>query len=295
MLLPLTFWMFLEERNSTSGKRFLIFSVTALMIGGICFLPVIHRYGLDSFTFYDNSEYPSVTSLIRKGILEVWGVPATLGFLGLCCLAPFIFQDIRGAFIQPHVRRGLVLSSLAVLLYIVAFLRLPHEAAYLIPVVPFLLLSVSLLIPPYFVRCFAIILLLSSFFITIDRSGVTLPGPVMRDHWMRELRLQETKKIIETVAHLFENSVIVVGARLPQIRAVLNAEHQNTNVALRVHTKTRTHEYVYLIEDADTYRRYVEQGRRVYFVRGLDVFNLRAHRVDLRQLGAQQLDALDEK
>jgi hypothetical protein len=55
------------------------------------------------------------------------------------------------------------------------------------------------------------------------------------------------------------------------------------------------HEYVYLIEDADTYRRYVEQGRVVYFLHGMDTFNLQTYRVDLRHLGARQLVALDEK
>lgn len=282
MLLPLALLMFLEERTLISGKRFLIFSATALMIGAICFMPVIHRYGFDFFTFYDLPGYPSMYSLLRRGVLEVWGGPAALGLLGLCCLVPFIFQNIRVSLMQPHVRRGLVLSFFVVVLYVGAFLRLPHKAAYLIPVVPFLLLSVGLLIPPRFVRWFAMILLLSPF-ITIGRSGVTLLGPVVWDHWARESGIQETRKITEAVARLSENAVIVAGWRLPQIQVALGGEYQNN------------HEYVYLIKDADTYRGYVEQARVVYFLRGMDVYNLQAYRVDLRHLGARQLDVLDKK
>ena len=283
MLLPLTLLMFLEERTVISGKRFLIISTTTLMISGICFLPVIHRYGLDFFTFGDYPGDTSVYALLKKGVLDVWGVLATLGLLGLCCLVPFISQNIRVSLMQPHARRGLVLSSLVVVLYVVAWFRLPSKGAFLIPIVPFLLLSVGLLIPPHFVRWFAMILLVSSFFITIDRRGVSLAGPIIRDHWVRESRIQETRKIIEDVARLSENAVIVAGWNLPQIEAALSNEDKDN------------HTYIYLVENADTYRRYVEQGRAVYFLREMDAFNLQLYGVDLRHLGAQQLDALDEK
>jgi hypothetical protein len=184
---------------------------------------------------------------------------------------------------QPHARRGLILSSLVVVLYVVAFLLIPCKGAYLIPVVPFLLLAVGLLIPPYFVRWSAMILLLSSFFIMIDSRGVTLSGPIMRDHWAREAQIQETRKIIEAVARLPENAVIVAGWKLPQILTALSNEYKDN------------HNCVYLIEDADAYRRYVEQAWAVYFLRDIDAYNLRVYGIDLRHLGARQLDAFDEK
>jgi hypothetical protein len=283
MLVPLALLMFLEERTAASGKRFLILSVTTLMTSGICFLPVVHRYGLDFFTFADNAGDTSVSALLKKGVLDVWGVPATLSLLGLCCLVPFISQNIRMSLMQPHARRGLVLSSLVVVLYVMAWFRLPSKGAYLIPIVPFVLLSVGLFIPPNFVRWFAMILVLSSFFIMIDRKGVTLAGPIMRDHWTRQSQIQETEKIIKTVAHLPENAVIVAGWNLPQIETALSDEYKDN------------HEYVYSIEDADTYRRYVEQARAVYFLRDIDAYNLQQYGVDLRHLGAQQLDARDEQ
>jgi hypothetical protein len=286
MLLPLALLMFLEEKTLISGKRFLIFSATALMIGGICFLPGVHRYGLGLFLLDKQQtacQPPSMYILLKRGVLDVWGVPASLGLLGLCSLVPFISQNIRVSLMQPHARRGLILSSLVVVLYVVAFLLIPCKGAYLIPVVPFLLLAVGLLIPPYFVRWSAMILLLSSFFIMIDSRGVTLSGPIMRDHWAREAQIQETRKIIEAVARLPENAVIVAGWKLPQILTALSNEYKDN------------HNYVYLIEDADAYRRYVEQAWAVYFLRDIDAYNLRVYGIDLRHLGARQLDAFDEK
>jgi hypothetical protein len=326
MLLPLALWMFLEERTLISGKRFLIISTTALMIGGICFLPVVHHYGLGFFTRQEPVlGYPSVSSLLKRGVLQVWGVPGTLGLLALCCLVPFISQHIRVSLMQPHVRRALVLTSLVVVLYVVAFLSHPFKAVYLIPAVPFLLLSVGLLIPPYFVRWFAMLLILSSFF-TIDSSGVTLSGPIRVDHWARVSLMQETRKILEAVARLPENAVIVAGRRWPRVYAALSDEYKDNHLlAVRTddpletllgrapvgqhhgilalwdqvghnyHLLVGSIEYVGLIKDADTYRRYIEQGRTVYFLSGVDGHNLYRYGVDLKHLGAQQLDALDEK
>ena len=106
---------------------------------------------------------------------------------------------------------------------------------------------------------------------------------VYKNSFHRESQIQETRKIIEAVARLPEDAVIVAGWNLPQIGATLSDEYKDN------------HEYVYLIEDVDTYRRYVEQARPVYFLRDVDAYNLQARRVDLRHLGAHQLDTLDEK
>ena len=282
MLLPLTLWIFLEERNSTSGRRFAIFSITALMIGSICYLPVVDRYGLDFFHFTDNIGYESVESLLAKVSIHVWGASATLGFLALCCLVPFVFRDIRVAFTQPLVKRGLALSLLSIALYIVAFFRLPHEAAYLIPVVPFVLLSLALLLSPHLLKYFCIALLFSSFFITVSRSGVTLSGPIIQDHLTRQSQIEETSKLIEVVTQLPEKSIIVVGGTLALIQ-ILDNKHQNN------------HQYVYGIKDSTAFKQYIDQGFQVYFFNDMDRYNLHLYGVDLRKFGAQQLDVLDEK
>jgi hypothetical protein len=280
MLFPLMLYIYLEERGSTALKRCLILGATALIIGCLCFIPVVNRYGLSFFAFSDNSVYHSMKILIKRGLLDVWGLLGLLGLLGLGLISPFVFKDIKESFAQPHRRHGVVFSWLVVAIYLVAFLRLPHLAGYLIPVVPFLLLTVGLLTPPYVVRVLAVTLLLSSFLITITKSGVALSGPIWEDHWSRVSRIQETEKVIETVGHLSGSAVIVAGWKLPQIDVALNGERQNS------------HQYVYLIEGAETYRRFVAQGRTVYFLSGMDALNLQAQGIDLKQLGAQPLETL---
>jgi len=282
MLLPLTLWVFLEERSSTSCRRFAIFSVTTLMIGSICYLPVVDRYGLDFLRFYDNIGYETVESLLAKISVHVWGASASLGFIALCCLVPFTFRDIREVLTQPLVKRGLALSSLSIALFTVAFFRLPHEAAYLIPVVPFVLLLLALLLSHHLLKYFCIALLLSSFFVNISRSGVTLSGPIIQDHLTRQSQIEETNKLMEAVTRLSEKSVIVVGGTLALIK-ILDDKHQNN------------HQYVYGIKDSTAFKQYIEQGFQVYFFNDMDRYNMLLYGVDLRKFGAQQLDVLEDK
>ncbi len=281
MLFPLALWMFLDDRTSTFGKRFLIFSVTGLTIGGLWFVPTVHRYGLDFLIVPTYPIHPTVQWLFRKLVWEVWGGAAALGLLGLCILVPFVFKNIRESLTQPRVKRGLALSLSVIALYVVAFLRLPDEATYMIPVVPFVLLAIGLLIPRQFVRWFAVLLFVSSF-VMIDKGGVTLPGSIMLDHLEREAQIHETTRVIDAAARLPENAVIVAGPYLPRIRIEMNDAPEFDQ------------KYVYLIDDEDIYKKYVEQARVVYFVRGVDSMNLQLRGVDPKRLGAQQLDTLDE-
>ncbi len=292
MILPLTIQFCMNERISIFNKRILIFGLSALAAGCICFLPVIHRYGINFFTFSENNGYPSMVKLLYYGILKVWGTPATMGLLGLCCLLPFFFQNIKVLILQQNVRQGIILSSLVIIIYIIAFLRLPQQSAYLIPVVPFTLMLVGLLLPTNFVRWFSIILILSSFIITINRDSIQPLGPIISDHVSRELQIKETRKIIDVVDHLQENAVIVAGPKLPQILVALgnNFHYEQDKESFFANSNNKfNHEYVYLIPTADTYKRFVEQARSVYFLDNADSFNMEVYKVNLQQLGAQQL------
>jgi hypothetical protein len=276
MLLPLAVWIFFTEDWPTSGRQFMILSLTGLVVGSVCYLPVVGRYGLGFFAFHEFTGYPSLRSLPARASLGVWGASGTLGFLGLCCAVPFVLREVVESLSRPLVRQGLALSTLSIALYVVAYLRLPHEVDYLMPVVPFVILALALLIPSYIVRFFGIALLVSSF-VAVGSGGVTLRGPIVRNHSWRQSQLEQSTEIIESVDRLPGNSVVVAGWKLPPIR-VLGGDQQ------------RNHQYVYLIEDSAAFTQYIEEGFRVYFVPGMDGYNLRTHGIDLIELGAEPLD-----
>ena len=115
----------------------LIMGVCALLVSALCFLPVYLHFGRGFFTYYPAKMLP--ISILANATVRFWGV---LGLLAL--LAALI------ALAFPAGRRGLstfaqrpatvhrrVWAAL-VLCYLLLFLKLPLEAAYLLPALPFL-------------------------------------------------------------------------------------------------------------------------------------------------------------
>jgi hypothetical protein len=126
----------------------------------------------------------------------------------------------------------------------------------------------------------------------INKSGIQLLGPIISDHLSREWQIKETRKIIDEVDRLHENAVIVAGSKLPQIFAALDGEIQYKNLEESFFAKYNDgfyHEYVYLIPSVDSYKQFIEQSRSVYFLDGMDTFNMDVYQIDLKQLGAQKL------
>ncbi len=119
------------------GERLSIISF-GLAAGGVAVLaysPVLAVYGLKFFNFYDASVgYKDVIRLLGKESLGVIGTLAVVaGFAFSLRRLKALPKDALG---DPQVGAWLLL----ILLYFGTFLRLPHEIAYLIPVVPFGLL-----------------------------------------------------------------------------------------------------------------------------------------------------------
>ena len=276
LLLPLSLWILQEEKGRLGFKKTARLWAAALALGGLCFLPVVHRYGYGFFTFHDVSGYPGMAYLVRRGIVNVWGKPAVLGFLGLVLLAPLTVGDLKGGLRRPRFRHGLMLCATLVVLYSAAFLRLPQESAYLIPAVPFILLFTGLVFRSRFVGYLCVAIMLSSF-VTIGGRGLAFSGPIVNDHRIRETRIGDTQAVLAATAQLPGNAVVVAGWRLPQIREALDRSG-------RVDRR-----FVYLIKDEESYQRLVSQGRQVYFLPGMAVYNLRTRGFDLRKLGARPL------
>lgn len=73
---------------------------------------------------------------------------------------------------------------LGIAIFVIAFLRLPLEAAYMIPIVPFVLLLIGLILPKHLIAALSIVLLIAPF-VTISTGGISLNGPIIHDHKIR--------------------------------------------------------------------------------------------------------------
>jgi hypothetical protein len=141
MLLSLSILLIENDGFKNNFRRISLFILPALITGILLYIPLLNIYGKDFFTYY-NVPYPSIAKVLYKFSFEVWGV---LGFLGLMISTGLLFLPNRitaKKFLFPRsVNEKFVVSWLITIdLYTIAYLKLPMESGYLIPIIPFVIL-----------------------------------------------------------------------------------------------------------------------------------------------------------
>jgi hypothetical protein len=108
------------------------FTLAAGGVAAIAFAPVLAAYGPDFFNYYDAAVgYQDVLRLMGKEALGV------IGGLGVLVGVAFSFGRFKALPADLRDRPEVVVWVGVVAVYLVTFLRLPHEIAYVIPVFPF--------------------------------------------------------------------------------------------------------------------------------------------------------------
>ncbi|MFM9053001.1 MAG: hypothetical protein ACKOKF_11930, partial [Bacteroidota bacterium] len=169
MLLPYALMLLQNDGLHKNLWRIFNSMASAIVVGAICFLPVFLRYGSEFFTYYD-VPYPSIPRVLYRGFIEVWGV---VGFIGLVVGILMLFLPsslTRSDYLFPRSVniRYVIAWLVAIDFFIIAFIKLPMEAGYLIPAVPFIILIFGkYLIRPAF-TLFACCMILSPFLVSIS-------------------------------------------------------------------------------------------------------------------------------
>lgn len=148
-----------------------------------------------------------------------------------------------------------VVSVFLVAIYFIAFLILPHDGAYLIPIVPFVILILHRFLPRarFVLLCLGIIL--SSFLLTVEKDKIVLAGPIFNDHQERLKKTDYVERYLSVAEGLEHESLIIAGPWLPQITTMLPEE------------PSQLVEYVYLIEEP-LLQPYLDSGYRIYYLSG---------------------------
>jgi hypothetical protein len=276
MLVPLTLWIVLARDALTNWRRHAAsLWLGALAVGALCFIPVFARYGLGFWAFADNVTYPTARELLEQGVLQVWGRLGTLGLLAALLAVPFL-RATRLALGDASLRPTIALSLSAVAIYVVAFLRLPHEVAYLLPAVPFVLLLLGLVLPDRLLQILALLVILSPF-LTFSRYGPSLQGPVLANHQMRVERQSEIDEIVAALSELPEDAVLVAGPWRPALAVALYKQVGYPDV-------------VEFLREGGDYSPDALRGRAVYYMPGIAESHLRATGIDLEEVGARPLE-----
>jgi hypothetical protein len=130
MLLPFLLYMWRDGRRSEMRP----FIVSMIAVALAAWAPIYWKYELNFLNFYDSKVgYLAVLRLLAKDCLGLIGAAAVViaAALSLPRLARLPSDFIRD--------KNVMVWVLAIAVTAISFARLPHEAAYLIPVYPFAL------------------------------------------------------------------------------------------------------------------------------------------------------------
>lgn len=139
MILPLTIFV----RHGGRPRDTFLFILTAAL-GILTYVPAYTTHGDYIFTVWEHG-YPRIPTLIYMGTVQMWG---SLGAVAIgLALAHWVAgpRPIQTTSTIPS-RVSIAASGVAILVYGLAFLRLPHEPGYLIPIVPFTVLLLHCLL-----------------------------------------------------------------------------------------------------------------------------------------------------
>lgn len=249
MLLP---WLVLQHATTDrAGRGFrqlrLCFATGAS--GALFFAPVLYTHGFGFLTFVDHDV--SGPAIAMRATTEVWGSLGVFAWCGVLALAVFAWRHLLAALRRA---RALALAAwLAVALFGAAFLRLPHEAAYLIPCVPFLLLLTAALLPTLAIAELALLLGLSCF-VSLDAQGLSTPGPVPAARVHRIELSRRAEHVLRRMATIPGKALIIAGTMQPRLEVQRGGGE-----------RTR-HRYLYLLRSEEELQGYQRQGYQLYFV-----------------------------
>ena len=277
MLVPL---LLLNAGVAQRGRvltRALRLTLAAMASAAACFAPVLYTYGLAFFSYDDSQAVPWPLVLSRAGP-EVWG---SFGVYAWCGVAAIALCEARAlaawAALPRELRLRWLLAACAAALILQgsAFLLLPHEAAYLIPCVPFALLLVAAFLPTPAIFVLACLLFVSCF-VTLDGDGLAVPGPVQAAHLWRVEQTASANRVIRLVANKPGKALIIAGAYLPMIEVKLGTRQQGP------------HRYLYLLQNQAELDDYLGQGYAIYyFDRGVARRQRALIGIDLHARGAR--------
>lgn len=270
--------------------------LVALAATAAAFAPAMAQGGLSFLHGYETG-YPPLRYVLKNATVDVWGIAGCAAL----ALAAFAAWRARGGAERPAMPRGVLAAAvLGIALELALFLRLPHEAAYLIPAVPLALLLVAAAVPKRAFVAVAALLALSSFTLEVSESGKAdglgddalalrfgaggrpyvlhlLPGPLFADRARRASDLRYAERVRRAAIARPSPSVIVAYEWFPVLRVLADG------------TRDGAARYAYLLEraEADSLR---AANVAVFDLPGAVEETRLVHGYDLRATGSRPMN-----
>ena len=282
MYLPLAYLIWqLSDKKETFNYQ-CNFAVSFFLSLALIFTPVIMEYGSGFLTFYEHFPLPSFARNLYKGSIGVWGVPGCVSLLVI--LALLLKHLIKNSFEfkQTSHRTLAIVCFTVIILYSIAFIRLPLKSAFLIPIFPFLYILPALFLDDKKMKLLAASMLLSCFFGGINladdnrgsgKSAMALSfevenqeisfdigrGIFYADIVKRQQRTAFSNRVLKSLSGIHEKTIIIAGWWLADL-LVLSRDEPLDNVILCYYQDEKTLQWykktgyaIYYLEDQNEY------------------------------------------
>ena len=279
MLLPFIIFILHDQHRDNTFIAIIKLCASALLISFISFLPVMQNYGFAFFDYYKHFDHPDLVKILYKATLGIFGGIGILVFAYFSLV--FLIRIIANKSTSPSESKTkkciLYTSAIVVLLYITAYFNLPFKSEFLIPIIPFVLMTMTMYLPKIQIRIFLIGMILSCFFGGVNlihdlkgesQSSVSisnnfgpnkvafdlLKGPLPAEKEKRKNQIRFVKRIISHEEKINAPTVIISGWWYNYIIALnSNSNHLANYVyyesqSVLIDLKSRGYEIFYLPE-----------------------------------------------
>jgi hypothetical protein len=284
MFLPAAMILIGASESRQRLRNVMILALTCAATTALVFWPVLAKYGTGFLTFYETHARPDWRTVLERGTIEVWG---TIGLVGLLvAITGYLLRLVKPARWQlaapSDLQNAYVAPALAVVIaiYAAAYLRLPDQAGYLLPVIPATLLLAALYAPRLCFQIFCLTLIVAPF---VEISpGRLAAGPIFADRRERLQTIESIKNFVQFSHSLSGRNMILVGGWEPQID-VLFPEAASGNIR-----------YVYLLSE-EQLKAATSDGFTIYYLPAIRAFNASVYGIDVATFGARDIRAIYEE
>lgn len=151
--------LWIENKNFMANLKL---AISSLIVGGSLYIPIFLQNGLSFLSFYDISTYPKAVRLLGMISVNIWGHLGSAAIIIWFILFCFNFIYKEKIF-RCKVSLEEAIWILAILFFIVFWLRLPMTGGYLIPIIPFMFLFISKYSKKEHLWVFAVLIVLSGY------------------------------------------------------------------------------------------------------------------------------------
>ncbi|CAN5557410.1 hypothetical protein BH11BAC1_BH11BAC1_23110 [soil metagenome] len=298
MLIPYAVMILQTGERKENILRLLKLSLTTIITAALLFYPVYSKYGGQFFMYYD-LPYPSISKVLYKFFIETWGLVGLLAlFISVAVFfLPNTVQARRYLFPRSINEKYVVAWLIAIDLYIIAFLKLPMESGYLIPIIPFVILIFGKYLYSKAFAFLAVMLILSSFFFNmspVEREDAAsasslsfifnqgeeklsvdvLDGPIRSYESRRENGMKYTSELLQSFDTLRRKSVLVCGRWYYQLY-LQRKSFSELDIQI----------CDYIKQDSLLY--FIGKGYDIYYLPKQDYYNRLMRNVDMNLFGAK--------